>query len=259
LRIEFLGLPGSGKTTIRRSLLSHLKKLDIEKYQTTEEAYYSRMKADGDKIYRYLLSVLPYKTGLKFSDWIHGRSLFQLEAQNEFLAMYGRSLSAFLQSVVFEKMSVKDKKNVMGNFLAMGSVWKLLDEDSFSNAMVFFEEGFIQKSFMFVDHSYSSNLIEEDLRMYLQNIPLPDIVIHVKTGVSLSHQRMLERKDGLTTRLKEADDGAIDQFLHFADEHISNVRNELAEQSACQFIEVVNDGPLDDVVKTTINKLQCYF
>lgn len=259
MRIEFLGLPGSGKTTIRNSLLSHLKKIDSEKFQTTEEAYYQRMKVDGDKVYRYLLSLMPATLGQRFCEWIPGRSLFQLEAQNEFLAKYGGALSAFIESPVFEQMSLEDKKNVMGNFLSMGSVWQLLDIPAYVKPLIFLEEGFIQKSFMFVDHNYSFGLIENNLRTYLNNIPLPDVVVHVKANVSLSHERMVGRKEGVTTRLKGVSEGVIDTFLHNADEHIQNVRNELSGHKVCQFIDVVNEGPLDEVVSSTIKQLECYY
>jgi len=259
LRIEFIGLPGSGKTTIRQALLSKFKKNGAANYQSAEEAYYRRMKSDGDKIYRYILNVLPYEVGLNISKWIQGRSLFQLEAQNVFLAVHGQALSAFLNSTVFEKMSIQDKQNVIGNFLAMGSVWGVLDTPDCSELKIFFEEGFVQKSFMFVDHNYCYSSIKKNLHEYFMNIPLPELVIHVKTGVSQSHQRMLSRKDGLTNRLKGSSDSKIDQFLNQADEHISHVIHELSTQENCDVIEVINDGPLEKVIDSALEKLNNNF
>lgn len=259
LRIEFLGLPGSGKTTLRQGLLSHFKKKDSANYLSSEEAYYLRMKSSGDKIYRYILSALPYESGLKLSKWIQGRSLFQLGAQNSFLAIHGKALNAFLNSVVYEKMSIQDKQNVMGNFLAMGSVWGMLDAPVFSDSKIFFEEGFVQKSFMFVDHDYCYADIKTQLHDYIFNIPLPEIIIHVKAGVSQSHQRMLGRKDGLTNRLKGSSEFKIDHFLNQADEHINYVISELSTQVNCRVIEVYNDGPIDKVIDSTLEKLSISF
>jgi len=258
LRVEFLGLPGAGKTTIRRALLERLKNKNAEKYITSEEACYKRIKLDGDKVYRYLLGVLPYKTGLEFSGWMHGRSLFQLEAQNSFLARYGKALNAFISSIVYEKMSLEDKKNVMGSFLGTGSVWDLLNAPLFVNSIIFFEEGFVQKSFMFVDHNYNSGMINLNLREYFQNIPLPDVVIHVRTDISLSHRRMLERKDGLTNRLKGLDEISIDKFLNSAEGHVDNIRKELSGKTDCKVIDIVNEGPLEEVIESLLKKLQPY-
>jgi len=258
LRVEFLGLPGAGKTTIRRALLERLKNKNAEKYITSEEACYKRMRLDGDKVYRYLLGVLPYKAGLDFSGWMQGRSLFQLEAQNSFLARYGKALNAFLSSIVYEKMSLEDKKNVMGSFLGTGSVWDLLNTPSFIDSMIFFEEGFVQKSFMFVDHNHSSGIINSSLREYLQNIPLPDVVIHVRTDISISHRRMLEREDGLTNRLKGLDEISIDKFLSSAEGHIDNIRKELSSKADCKVIDIVNEGSLEGVIESLLKKLQPY-
>lgn len=259
LRIEFLGLPGSGKTTIRSALLSQLKMQDSEHYLATEEAFYRMMKGYGDKVYRYILSALPYRTGLKFSKWVQGRSLFQLEAQNDFLANHGLALNAFISSVVFNQMSLEDKKNVIGSFLGMGSLWNVLNHSSLEKSVIFYEEGFVQKSFMFVDHNYSYDLVEDNLQVYLQNVPLPDILIYVKTAVSLSHQRMLERKDGLTKRLKNSNGLAINNFLNSAEEHIVNVKSKLMAQEGCKVIEIVNEGPLVDVIQATLASLAPVF
>ena len=253
--IEFLGLPGSGKTTIRRELLTHFKTINAPTFLSAEEAGYLRMKSEGDRIYRSLLQILPYTTGLKLAEWASGRSLFQCQAQNSFIAEYGKSLSAFLNSATFEKMLVADKQNVIGNFLEMGVAWRMLDAPEFSDVHVFFEEGFIQKSFMFVDHAYCYAAIENSLHTYFQNIPLPDIVVHVKTEVEQSHQRMLGRQDGLTNRLKGQSEQTINHFLNQAEEHIGHVMRLLSAQNKCRVIEVQNDAPLEEVVRITRKEL----
>lgn len=257
MNIEFLGLPGAGKTTIRKRII---EELTLRKHSTlsTEDAFYLKMKTSGDSIYRYILRLLPNGMGKKLANNLHGRSLYQNESQNHFIACHGGSLRAFLNSVVFKNMSTEDKENVIGNFLAMGSLWDMLNCQDFANSILFFEEGFIQKSFMFVDHEYDYPSIATNIHDYFQAIPLPNIVIHIKTDISTSYERMLSRQDGLTKRLKNASPKAINTFLSHTEAHIQNIRNELSLSTDCQVIEITNEGDLNVTLNQLVDQVENY-
>jgi thymidylate kinase len=97
----------------------------------------------------------------------------------------------------------------------------------------------VQKSFMFVDHS---NVDGEtaDLVRYLENIPLPDLVIHVRASTSESLERMTGRADGLTQRLKQADASTIRLFLDKAERHLELLSGWLAKNHPDRLLTIDN-------------------
>ena len=107
--VEFLGLPGVGKTTIRKKLAQRLQGDDKNRYLTLEEAFLRVSKLNIEKSYRIVLRSLPLKLALKLSDRLIGRSFMQLEAQNRFVAKNGKLFENFLSSQSFASMSINDR------------------------------------------------------------------------------------------------------------------------------------------------------
>lgn len=136
--VEFIGLPGSGKTTLRRDLLSRLSKIDNKKYLPIEEAFLQASRIHMDRVFRYPLKYLPRPMALKFAKKIRNRSLRQFDAQNRFISGNGKALEAFLSSTTYDNMSLNDRKIVIGSFLEMGSLWECSKEICSDNKVVFF-------------------------------------------------------------------------------------------------------------------------
>ena len=66
---------------------------------------------------------------------------------------------------------------VIGSFLEIGSSWECINGRLSDKTVVLFDEGFVQKSFMFVDQSNDSRIETNHLHSYLVNIPLPDLIV----------------------------------------------------------------------------------
>lgn len=256
MRIEFLGLPGAGKTTIRSALSNEMIKRGITQCMLAEHAFFIRSKNSGDKLQRYTLNCLPKRFALKLSSYFQGRSLFQYQCQNQFLSLYAKSLSTFLSSDSYHHMAEQDRANVIGNYLSMGALWQMLNHEDLKEKAILFEEGFIQKSFMFIDHHYVSHDMTENIKNYLANVPLPNILIYVKTDLITSYQRMLKRPDGLTQRLKGLDNNKIEQFLDYTNQHIHILLEELENHSLCEVIEVTNNQDIDSLVNSLASTLE---
>lgn len=256
MRVEFIGLPGVGKSTLRRDLLNHLRRVDKKRYLSTEEAFLQVSRLSIDNIYRRSLNYLPHCMALRVSNKLMNRSLMQFEAQNRFLADKGKALEAYFTSNAYSNMSLKDRANVIGSFLGMGSLWQSIDGRLIEEAVVFFEEGFIQKSFMFVDQSHGSLIEKEKLCSYLENIPLPDVVIYVTANIETCQRRMMDRPDGLTERLKSADKNKITNFLTTAQNHLKFVAEWLSDNCGEIIIEVNSEKELGEVSPIIINKIQ---
>jgi len=255
LRVEFIGLPGVGKSTIRRDLLNHLHGIDKKRYLSTEEAFLQVSRLHIDNIYRRPLNYLPHYMALRVSNKLMNRSLMQFEAQNRFLADKGKALEAYFTSNTYSNMSLNDRANVIGSFLEMGSLWQSIDGRLIEEVVVFFEEGFVQKSFMFVDQSNGSLIEKEKLCRYLENIPLPDLVIYVTANVETCQRRMMDRPDGLTERLKSADKNTVENFLSTAQNHLKFVAEWLGQNCKQRIIEVNSEKGLEEVRPEIIKKI----
>ena len=236
MRIEFIGLPGAGKTTLRTKLLSSLQQDGEVRCISSEDAFLAVSKDNIDWVLRYPLRYLPRSAALKFSGKLTNRSRMQFEAQNQFIASHGAALDAFLNSDTYLHMSNLDKQRVIGSFLSMGSLWQCMNTTSMEKKVIFFEEGLVQQSFLFVDHSERETKDKDKITCYLRNIPQADLVIYVSASIQTSWNRMLSRPDGLTDRLKHADEDTIGNFLRASQAHLNIVTEWLTENRHEHFI-----------------------
>lgn len=247
--IEFIGIPGSGKSTIRDALIKRLQKTDRNRFLKIEDALFLVSKEKTDTIYRGLINLLPPNLGFKVVEKLFNRTLMQFEAQNRFLAKYGKSLGAFFSSEDYDQMDLKDRDNVLTALIETGSLYEVVHTEINDETSVFFEEGFIQKSFMFISHLRERKEYSEALHNYLKYIPFPNVVIYVKSDFATCYSRMKQRPKGLTQRLKNSNEEVVLDFLKRADAHLIEVIDWLTQHSKTRILEVPNNSEnLDDVL-----------
>ncbi|MEN8140612.1 MAG: hypothetical protein ABFR97_05240 [Thermodesulfobacteriota bacterium] len=256
-RIEFAGLPGVGKTSVRRELVRSLQALSgANRYLTAEEAVLCVARKHIDKIYRYLLLALPNRIALKLSTYLFGRSLLRFGSQNTFLANWGEGLESFLASGQYSDLSVADRENVIAGFLETGSVFEVISREFVRDEIVFFEEGFVQKSFMFLSHGDKfSSFPVDNVSRYLDSVPLPDVLVHVTSDIDTCYNRMISRPDGLTSRLSRCDENEIRQFLSRAERHLSKVTELLAKDKSVEIINVDNSMDFSSTVSDLYRRI----
>lgn len=258
MHIEFIGLPGAGKTTLRNRLLCSLHQDGETRCISLAEAFLEVSKDSIDRILRFPLRLLPRFLALKFAKELMNRSRAQFEAQNQFIATHGTALNAFLTSDTYRQMSDIDKQRVIGNFLSMGALWQFTNTQSLEEKIIFFEEGLVQKSFMFVDHSQGDTNDRDNILRYLENIPQADLVIYVSASIKTSWERMRSRPDGLTDRLKHADEKTINSFLNASQAHLDIIAEWLTKYRQDQFVILNCENNIAsefDVIKDKIKAL----
>ena len=256
MRIEFIGLPGAGKTTLRRKLIDGLRGEGSHQFISSEEAFLRVARSEIDRVFRLPLKILPASLALALARRLANRSIMQFDAQNRFVAKYGLALGAFLRSDVFARMSEIDRERVIGNFLSMGSVWQVASSDALRGASVLFEEGLVQKSFMFVDHAGDSASDEANVVEYLENIPVSDLVVNVSTSVDTSYERMCGRPDGLTDRLAGLDESVIRDFLETASAHIATVDQWLRSHHGDNYVVFDGESDADTQLRALIQDIR---
>lgn len=238
--IEFIGLPGSGKSTIRNRLVTALKNTTKDKYFTADEAFLRVSQKHSDFHFRVILKLLPPATATKFIDKFINRSQMQFLGQNQFLAKHGHALNEFLSSKAYATLSTDDRANVIGSFLETGSVYECIKKQSTNDSFIFFEEGLVQKSFMFTSQHTVKNIDTHRIEHYLSNIPLPNYLTYVKADPQTCFKRMKARPTGLTNRLNKQDESDIFTFLENATAHLEHVVNYLKANTPITIVELDN-------------------
>jgi thymidylate kinase len=248
MRTEFLGLPGVGKTTLRYDLLKILKTSNKQIYLSSEDAFLITSKQKMDSFFRLPLKLLPYKQSIKLVQKLINRSLMQFDAQNAFLAKHSLVLQSFLTSTTFQRMSESDRKVMIGSLLELGSVYESIYNFQSCDSVIIFEEGFVQKSFMFIDTKDETLNNQQNIIEYLNNIPLPDLIIYIEADVEACYQRMISRPDGLTTRLKKAGHDNTIMFLDRLQKHLELLVDWLSANTEVKLIKVKNNGNYKDTL-----------
>jgi hypothetical protein len=226
---------------------------------TVEEAFLHVSRTKMDRPYRSILKILPDTIALKFSGSLLNRSLMQFEAQNRFLAKWGKSLESFLMSPVFNQMSIEDKEIMISGFLETGALYECIVGELDGDKVVFYEEGLIQKSLMFLSTQNQESVDWASLTTYLEHIPLPHLVVYVRAATPLCYKRMLQRPRGFTGRLRKYEPRPLMSFLEKGDEHLEKIVSWLKENSKVYLIEVYNDGELGTILKSLCSEInQCY-
>lgn len=252
-------MPGSGKTAIRKKLIEWFKEIDNVRFVSVEEAFLEVSKKELEKFFRIILNLLPNRLGLKLSNKLISRNFLQTNAQNRFLAKWGKSLEIFLASSSYKKMTISDREIVIFSLLETGSLYECIHAFLPEESYVFFEEGFLQKSFMFISPLDSEYDFESDVIRYLDNIPLPDMTVYVKNDLAVCYERMIGRPDGLTTRLKGVEKDGILKFLQMSDIHLQRIADWLDAKNPDRLLEIENNRSLDETVDDLGRKMKLIF
>lgn len=248
MRIELIGLPGAGKSHIQKYLVKALKLSDKKRFMSPDEAFLQISKNKIDRVYRFILNCLPHSMGLIFSQKLINRSYMQYEAQNRFLAKWGKAFETYLSSPVFDQMTVEDREIRISVFLNTGAIYECINSTIPEDKIVLFDELFVQKSFIFVSHLIDCNIDESGLYRYLENIPLSDIVIHVKADINTCYDRMLSRERGVIQILKGSGQEDIMKFFKTAEVYINTIVNWLSNRKNIILLEIDNDE-VDEAIK----------
>ena len=257
--IEFIALPGAGKSTIQKLLIKQLQDTNNPQWLTANEAFYQAARKNIDIHLRLFLKLTPPSFAIKLIEKINNRSQWQQEAQCTFLAKYGKALAVFLSSEAYHFSSNADRQKVILAFLQVVSQQQCIQDHGFIDKNILYDEGLIQKSIMFIpangkgkDNWSDSGNINE----YLKCIPKPDILIFIKTSVETSLKRMYSRPTGLTQRLKSQNKNEICTFLTQSMNHFENTVSRLQEENKTHIITIENNSTPETATKSIIATME---
>ncbi|MEZ4776432.1 MAG: hypothetical protein R3D00_24870 [Bacteroidia bacterium] len=205
--IEFLGLPGSGKTT----LVPFINTVMAEK----GHVIFSRRDVRLLHVcggYRKFQIAQKFPSIVKralvkvFFQFNHTESFYT----EKFIQKYPDLVAYVLKTSAKNGVNEKIRRNSIRWFLSLGAIYQLAEEIMPPDAYLLLDEGFCQKVLnLFVSVDKDPNLSK--VKKYLEMIPLPDTVLFIQTDETIAFDRMKHR--GPIKRLLDATDDELKSFL----------------------------------------------
>jgi thymidylate kinase len=214
VHIEFIGLPGSGKSTLRTMLVESLCRRKIP-CLSMDQALLSCLKIHVDGIFfKYFLHILPEKTALKYAPLVFTRSALRYTAQNAFLSTNSQAVAAILSSDHFLSAAPQEREMLLSWFFLTASQYQVIRENMSEKMPVIFDEGFLQRAVSLLVSPGGKSLPETTfLSSYLDLIPRPDIVLYLRTDQKTCIQRINTRSKGMPERLAGKNQQDIQSFM----------------------------------------------
>ncbi len=253
-QIEFMGLPGSGKSTVRAFLVESLQGRGI-RCLSMEEALLSSLKARVDgAAFRCLLRVLPHGLALKYAPLIFTRSSLRYDSQNSFLSTHGSAMSAILNHEAFLSRAPREREATLSWFLLTAAQHQLIHDCTDKATPVMFDEGFLQRALsLFTSPGKTLSPDRSLISTYLDSVPRPDLVLYLEVDARTCRERILARTRGLPGRLAGKDPGEILSHLEDLQGWIEGIA-ELAETKGFSIYRMGSPGDSLGLIEQYLQK-----
>ena len=250
--IEFIGIPGSGKST----LCNHLIRDDKFIYSTdlVLKKYYYRINPIINTIYYLLLKNRSIKNFLKrnFHHREGGKQISLFHEKNRLFFKHINESKSFIQQS-------EEDKNIILLLLNKFIIEYQYCHSASNKKVVIFEEGFMHKAlslFNGINNNNDSDKIESacinDITKYLDLVPNPEILCIINISIDKSFHRL--KKRGMTKRLKFTNDNVIKDYLSKSQTLISIIK-ENKIKSNCKIIELENNNDIQSFINQFEKKI----
>jgi thymidylate kinase len=229
--IEFIGAPGSGKTTFVPVLRDFLAEKGYSANEVLDAARPFAQKTIPGKIVN---SILPGKLKRFFLWQIF--YLFSFINRAEFSRTHNTLLGSVLTYQSRRPITKSDKKHVLRWFIHLTGYYQFFTKYLEPKEVLIFDEGFVHRVvqlFSSENEAVDFNAIKE----YLNSIPKPDLVVFINAPEEICVERVFSR--GVWDRFREKDPQDTLLFLNRAWE-IVNFSIETLREKNWNIVEVHN-------------------
>ncbi|MGG0716265.1 hypothetical protein ABE096_01520 [Robertmurraya massiliosenegalensis] len=192
-RLEFMGIPGSGKTTLCNLVYDELKK--SQKVELFKEQYKDSLKGQirnqGNGLIGYLRFVLLIKLlrGSYIPASTYGEEIIK------YMVEHSNIYTNLLNTIV--TTAVPERRNYILKYLLMDIYkWGVVKKDTSNQNLILMDEGFVHRVLNIYMYSENNNL-DTILKEFFLTIEFPEVVVNVKCDIDNSINRMEKRKQGI--------------------------------------------------------------
>jgi thymidylate kinase len=196
--IEFLGLPGSGKTASAGRLYGFLKSRGYKAFHLEEALYCAIRRRSHYYTVRYPVKYCSYERGKRWMYKLYRQPQFSYDPLNRFLS--GNEIMVeTLRRVA--KGSNDDGRTLLIKWLVrLFSNYQLIRENLKKDEMLIIDEGFCSRALSIFGYDYD-RMDPAYIQTYVEHVPAPDIVICVSASLETRQRRLAAR--GVPLRLKK--------------------------------------------------------
>jgi thymidylate kinase len=197
--VEFLGIPGSGKTTLASSVHSDIGASGTRAFTLAGAVSLGMKKGVGDRLIDPVMTHLPDRLLDRYSESGFIRSNALLVSLIDFMAAYPRAVSAFLEGQARRSDFELSSDLVIRWFLQLVARYQLAASAMSRDDLLLLDEGFAQRAITGFAHRFSE-ADHNDLSSYLAASPRPDLLIHLAVGTDLAAERLAGRGEPEATK-----------------------------------------------------------
>lgn len=194
-RLEFIGLPGSGKTTMYRALAPRLKGQGLSAvgfYEGINVAIHRQIVRKEQGIRRAVKRLL-YELGKQMFPPVYRFSNYQVQSFNEFMLANAKLTTLIIKTVNAQPVPAQEKAQVMNWVFRDYSGYKLMEKMLSEPEIAIFDGGLCHLALSIWGRGEDWVLKKAGLKEYLELIPLPSAVVFVNIGAEICEHRLATR------------------------------------------------------------------
>ena len=243
--IEFLGLPGSGKTTLAREVVASMDgAVDLE------EAVRAAIATHGMRATVKAAARVSRSSSSRLWKGVYARSTDRFDALGRFLTAHPRVMETTLAAQRERRDRDRGQDLVLGWALNLMARYQLATEaDEFEILII--DEGFSQRAVALFGYGFSPD-DEARLGEYLASIPLPETVVLVETPLTVCAQRLDDR--GWSERVVGLSPDVRRGFLETSSEVVEQVSDQI-EASGVTLVRVDGTEPMRVGAEAVVKQL----
>ncbi|MGE5073592.1 MAG: hypothetical protein ACM3MF_09200 [Anaerolineae bacterium] len=247
LVVEFIGTPGAGKSTFLPGVKEYFALHGMQPWLVIEAArpFVQRIAAG-----RLIAACAPRK--------LRGPLLWQVfsQASRLYQIKFRREHRQLMESVLrFQQqrpISDADREHVLHWFINLTGQYSFLRAHARPGEVLLLDEGFVHRVVQLFA-SEAEDLDAERIRAYLDQIPLPDLLIRPVASTQTCLERVYLR--GVWKRFRDRDKASIARFVANAHEAV-NIAVEHVQARGCPVFQVVNeDRPASEAIHRLYQQL----
>ena len=239
--IDWLGLPGSGKSTLHRATLRWAD--EITPTLSTNGVVTQYLKHhSSDPVWKTMGRVVPAGLLGRFAQPAFLRSPDHFTSIRDFMLRYPDLVEVVLASSRRRSGFEPRADMILGWWLHLAAVYVAAGELP-GDPVVLFDEGFTNRAISLFGYRFG-DVDEPDLDRYVHSIPRPSAVVYLATPV----ETCIERIDDWSVRFADFPAEERVAFMHSAQRCLERVVDHLNGMSVAVCV-VKNEGDVDEALR----------